>query len=258
MNDPSEQDSTANETEADDFGDRVFQQVLDLWVTPALAKRQAAGELKDGTRIAAIQVIFFPDNRPIEVRINNEVKVLLTVPDASFTLGQPVYSRDIKAVSDVRLVDEERDCGHVTILLLPAGSQLFFDFRKNLAASQAHVDAAKQFHAAAQLALDAGHLRPFVDNLFSASELAAKAFLLGNADPTFRPRTTHDTIRARFNRMAKPGQVHSDKTRTFNTLEGLRRRGRYLDGPFDVEFARAREMLAEIGELIGTLDRSIA
>jgi hypothetical protein len=238
----------------DDFGERVFQNIQDLWITPALKKRMEAGDLKPGIRIAAAQVVLFPDGRPPEVRVNGEVRAELVVPGASFTPGQLVYEHDVTDVSEVRLLEEELDCGHVTVLLLRTVTRLFFDFRLNRAVAQQHVDAAKQFYATAQFALNAGHMAAFVDNLFSACELAVKAFLLTNAHSTIRKRTTHNTIRARFNVIAKPGVIHSDKRRTFNALEDLRRKGRYLDGPLQVHATNAREMLEEVSDLISSVD----
>ncbi len=239
---------------ADDLGALFLKQVMDLWVSPALAKRQAAGELKVGQRIVAIQVVFFPDNRPLEVRVNGEVKGIVIVPNAAISPGQLVYEHEVDDITGVKLIEDERDCGHVTVFLLRQVKRIFFDFRRNLAASQAHADAAKEFYATALYALDNGHMRAFVDNLYSAAELAVRAFLLTDGDPRFRPKT-HRAVSSQFNKLAQPGRTHSDKTGAFNNLETLRQRGRYLEGMLDLDVTQAREMLATVSELISSVDR---
>src|SRR4051812_46014648 len=98
-----------------DLGERFFQQAMELWVSPALAKRQAAGEIEIGQRIAVIQVLFFPDERPIEVRINEEVKCELVLPTPSLIPGQLAREEELTDVAEVHLLAEDRDCGHVTI-----------------------------------------------------------------------------------------------------------------------------------------------
>ena len=74
------------------FGDEAVQQVFDLWLTPEVERRRAAGRLPQPIRKA--QIIFEVDGRPV-VRFNDEVRVIMTVRTTrAVTKGEVVSSAD--------------------------------------------------------------------------------------------------------------------------------------------------------------------
>ena len=107
------------EPRPEEVGERAYQQFMDMFIVPAVTKRQAAGELPTPLRLLAAQVVFSPDAKPPEVRINEQVRAYLTVPNAEFAPGQLVYASQVSEISELRLVEDDGDCGHVTILWLP-------------------------------------------------------------------------------------------------------------------------------------------
>lgn len=90
-----------------------------------------------------------------------------------------------------------------------------------------------------------------MDNLFSASELAAKAILLAMPGKEFKEKTTHKAIHSRFNRFANLGNVEKDHKDVFNRLHSMRAKARYLDGELVLAPEEARRMLDVAKELIG-------
>ena len=62
------------EIDENQFAQRSFQQFMDLFVIPEVRSRQKNGLLEDPINIQAAQVIFYPDGKRPEVRINTEVK----------------------------------------------------------------------------------------------------------------------------------------------------------------------------------------
>lgn len=63
-----------------------------------------------------------------------------------------------------------------------------------------------------------GYVTPFLDNLFNAAELAARAILLSVPDPQFRKRGSHATIHSRINLEAKLGNLDPGHAQAFNRL----------------------------------------
>jgi len=59
---------------------------------------------------------------------------------------------------------------------------------------------------------------PFVDTLFSAAELAARAHLLGIPDREFTRKGTHKSIQIRFNKWANIGNAKPPHRDVLNTL----------------------------------------
>jgi hypothetical protein len=155
---------------------------MDLWVTPEVERRQAAGAIPKPFNLHAAQVIFYADARPHEIRLNEEVRAIGKVKlkqGVSKQKGAPIYSNEIEDYEAFRLPDDEDpNCGHITLHRFADQWSLAFDLIYNKGISSEHLAAAEEFLKSAEAALEQGHYRVVVDNLFSASELAAKALLL--------------------------------------------------------------------------------
>ena len=174
-----------------EFYKRVFQQFMDLFVTPAIAERQAKGELPKPLHLSAAQIIFSPDGRKPLVRINKEIRAISDVrlkEGIGKKAGEPVYDNEIEGLAGIKLTDQDDDCAHATLIRLNDTWTIAFDFTYNRALAKKHIEKAGQFCEVAEAALEKRLLSPFVDNLFSAAELAARAILLAIPDEQFRRR----------------------------------------------------------------------
>ena len=97
---------------------RLIEQTLTNWVNPELENRKTAGKLQDGFILKAAQVIFSVDGHN-QVRINSEVKAIIEAKfNRPIKSGEAIFNRDIEDVRSFRLVDEEKDFGHITIVHL--------------------------------------------------------------------------------------------------------------------------------------------
>lgn len=221
-----------------DFGERVFRQFMELFVTPSIKERQSKGELPKSFPLHAAQIIFFPDDRKPLVRLNEEVQANGKI-------------KSIEMFEKMKLVEDQfQDCGHATLLRFNDIWHIAFDFRYNKELSTNHLDTAVEFYELSEVALGKRHWSAFVDNLFSAYELAAKAILLSTPEKEFREKTTHKHIHSRFNRFARLGNIKEDHKDVFNKLSEMRSNARYLKGELNLSDSEAAQMLSTVKEFI--------
>ena len=241
----------SHKTESDE---RFFSEILDIFVTPEVKRRQEAGLIPKPFALTAAQVIFYPDRRPNEVRINSEVqgqfKAETKIDLTGKQKGDPVYAHEIEALHAFRILnDDDPDCGHITILRIGDWWWITFDLIYNKGISARHIEAANQFLENAEHSLNKGHWSAFVDCLFSAAELSAKAVLLVTPDPRFREKTSHKAIHQRFNQWGHLGNIEQSQVVVFNRLSKLRASARYSPGSLSIERKQAEQWLQAVREL---------
>ncbi len=235
-------------------GSRVLEQFLNLFVTPEIKRRQEAGELEKPLDLRSAQIIFSPyDNKP-QVRINSEVRGIgqfKLKPGVRKKKGETIFENEVDGLGIINLTEEDDpDCAHATLVKIGNTWAIAFDFRYNKGLSETHIEAARQFYESAEIALNKEHWAPFIDNLFSASELLARSILLSIPDPKFRNKASHKAIQMKYNRFSDLGNVKTEYCETFNKLSGLRDRARYLKGDVSITEAEGHELLDTIKNMI--------
>ena len=63
----------------EDFARKASKNLLDVFVTPEVTRRQERGELPRPLDLRAAQIIFYADGRKPLIRINEEVKAIAKV-----------------------------------------------------------------------------------------------------------------------------------------------------------------------------------
>jgi hypothetical protein len=121
-----------------------------------------------------------PDKNIPEVRLNKEVKAFATVKLRSGIhkemAGEPIYEHEVNDIQKLTLTDEDSpNSAHVTLIRFREKWIMHFDFRYNKQKARERFDAGKEFYNVAKYCFDAKLLRPFVDALFSATELLVTA-----------------------------------------------------------------------------------
>lgn len=232
----------------EEFGNRAFKQFMELFVMPEVKRKQDNGELDRPLDLRGAQIIFFPDDRKTQVRINSEIVALAVPkwkPGLSKEEGEPVYEHELESIEDIRLGGEDDpNCGHVTLLRINGRWSLAFDFRYNRILSKQHIETAEQFYESAEFSFKQGNWSAFIDNLFSAAELSAKSILLSEPDPKFREKATHKAIKSKYNRWHQLGNLDTSHRETFNELSDLRGGARYLKGNASITEAKAKGLLS--------------
>jgi hypothetical protein len=237
-----------------DFGDSVFRQFMDLFVIPEIVRRQSECDAPVPYPLDRALVVFHSDGRKPEVRLNDEVKAQIKVKlseavSEPVKVGDPVLVEQIAGIERTRLVDaDDQDCGHALIMLIGDRWHVSFDFVYNKSLSREHLRVASQFLEAAENACALKHWPVLVDTLCSASELTAKAYLLGTPDRSLIRSKSHGTVSSKTNLHGKLGNLDPRYVESFNRTWGLRHQARYLQGDLQLSDEGASELLGRMRE----------
>jgi len=247
-------------TEPRELYERATKQFLDLFAFPEIKRRQEACTLPDPFELLAVQIIFFADGRSPDVRLNSEVRAHTKMKlrhGVSKNVGDPIFSDELEGLEELTLTDsEDPDCGHATIVRVNDMVFLAFDFVYNKALSAKHIASGDQFLRAAEASLQRHDMSAFVDNLFSAAELYARAILLTvGASPQFREKASHKAIHSRLNRFAALGNIDQSQASAFNTLSRLRGPARYLKAEFSLSDAETDGLVAAVKEMASSASK---
>jgi uncharacterized protein (UPF0332 family) len=243
----------------DEISSRVIEQAFSFWIDPEIERRRADGRLADSFTLTAAQVIFDVDADLPDVRLNDEIwaSAIPREPRA-VAKGKPVTAENVDEIAALELTDHDPNAGHLTIIRRSEGGWfLAFDFRRNAARQETHADAAEEFLDAAAEDLSTERLRVFVDNLLSATELLAKAFLIAFPDERLLKAKRHSLITARFNREASLANVDPAYAKLLNRLWELRHAARYLSGDFVLDETEGRRMLVTGREMLDAVRNRI-
>lgn len=212
----------------DETKQRIFQQVIDIYVIPEIEKRRKAGTIKDGVLITKIQIVFNLD-KGNEIRLNEQVKAIITAKATrNIQKGELIYETDIDDIEKIQLTEEDANCGHITLLLFRNNWIISFDARYNKERIKEHIEASKEFYESAKENLEKGRLRPFYENAFASAELSAKGVLLALPDKKILDGKNHKDRLKKFQHWAELGNVKMEFSSTLSKLSGLRDSARYL------------------------------
>jgi hypothetical protein len=212
----------------------IFKNAFEHWITPEINRRLKANTHPEKFVLRAAQVVM-KINEPINVRLNDEVKAAAQIRYARpVNSGDPIFEQDIQSIEEVSLTEDDANASHMTMLRIKGIWYISFDFRYNAEIINDHIDLAGQFLATATYARSNSYTGPFFDNLFSAVELTAKAWLLQMPLPESLKSKQHGFFQSNYNRHAKLGNVSSDNASLYNELRKLRESARYLNEPVNL------------------------
>jgi HEPN domain len=207
--------------------------------------------------LPVVQVIMNLDAEAPEVRFNEEIKAVAQFRAArAIEAGEDVTESDLKSIEDIMLTDQDPNAGHLTMMLFKGRWIIAFDFRYNAACVAATKDAAREFLDIATFALEQKRMRPFADNLFSATELMAKGILLMNPDRGVLDSKKHTFISRRFNLSGKWGHTDPRYVELLNRLAKLRGAARYVHQEYLLSTEEAGDMLSTAEDMFETLSSS--
>lgn len=236
--------------------ERIFQQVMELWVLPEIEKRKKQKRMDDNFRLRKIQIIFSHDRSFPKIRLNQEVKAIAkTKVNRKVEAGEAIYESDIENIEDIQLTYQDPNCAHITLLLFKGMWHVSFDFRYNRRRVKERLDAAKEFFESARENFEKNRLRPFFENSFACAELLTEALLI----QFFKQSTlkTHDQRLEKIRDWAELGNVKEEFSNKLSKLFWLRSSARYMS---TTEFKQEnpKEYLDTLDEMYGFVEKSIS
>ena len=203
------------------FGDAVLEQLMQLWVRPALAARGL-----DEGMLTQVSVVFTSAG-PV-VRVNEETQWLGSFrATRDVAAGEPVSASDINDLQALRPAEAGVGEGWAGFVTVGTERYIAFDFRRNRDQASSLLDRAEEFLASARHALDNGRLGA-TENAYAAVELAVKAgmYLFDDSPPR-----DHKRRRDQFRAYAELGNAPVEHSLALDELGNARPGARYGDGP---------------------------
>jgi len=218
-----------NESEPASPFERTLIHAFELWITPEIERRKTAGLIGETFTLSRAQILFGDEGPPM-VRLNEEVKGRLLVQvSRAVKVGEPVREGEITEFKSMELLDSDLDFGHFTIFRQGRAWILAFNFKRNRKYAADLIALAEQFTDVAEFCWSKGFKGPFIDNLFSACELLAKAHLITTV--LQRRAKSHGIIASRINMERLLRNVGDKFVDLFNRVRSLRQEARYTPGP---------------------------
>lgn len=208
--------------------DRTFAQMWREIFKPEVERRLAAG-LVDKDFLLHTAQLLQPPGKKSRVLFNEEVRgVALMRAPRPIQKGDPILLADISHVEQYDLPEDLLDCGHFTMFRSAEGWLMCFNFLSGRAKARDMLKLASQFLDAAKESGRRDHAGPAVDNLFSASELIAKAELILHRSRAAEAKS-HGIIASEINQWAQLGNIDAAFVALFNKLRRQRPNARYSD-----------------------------
>ena len=231
------------------FG-RALQQFMEQFINPEVKRRRSEGVLPEDFVLVMAQIIFYPDGKPTEVRLNKEAKAVVHVRvKKGVEKGDQVDWDNVESIERAELVEkEDPDCGHVTMVRHNGIWHMSFDF-VYYKGTKKILNVASEFLDGATFAKGKGHVSLFVDSLFSAAELISKAILILHSNEDFKSKTNHKAIKQSINSFARNGRLTPDQIKAINKLSGLRTSARYLEKKFSLSENEMNTLLTQTSSL---------
>jgi hypothetical protein len=254
----------ANTSAINITGNTVYNNFVTQYIKPEIKKRQTEGTLSKPIKLVIARAIFCLDKKPVTpiIQINEDITHLdiKLKSGISKKAGEPIFESDIDWGSGILLPKEYANCGHMTILFIGNRRYLSFDFRYSKAKSRSLIHTARQFYETASDNLSKKYYSPFIDNLYSASELAAMSITLTMLSVESKQLVDHKSVYDGFLKATMYGNVPKNVKRAFNELHHERVQARYLknrDELYTINERKAQRLHSRTIELIEIAEKMI-
>ncbi|MCP8309782.1 MAG: HEPN domain-containing protein [archaeon] len=232
----------------------LFQKIMDIWILPEIERRKQNRVLPEGFELWAAQILFHLDWSANKIRLNDEVRAIAKCKlekGICKKKDELIYRNEIESIKELILSDkDDPNAAHVTLVRLRNEWYIFLDFRYNRGRAKKCLTTAEEFYNAAKLAYGNDLLHPFIDNLFSATELLATAQLLIIPDRDYSKKQTHKSTQLKYSAFVNIGNYKVDYKNNLNKLSGLRSCARYLKESFQISRKDAEDYLTITEDMI--------
>lgn len=229
---------------------------MGLWVLPEIEKRRKYNTIVGDFLIRRIQIVFSHDRPFPKIRLNEEIKATARAKvNRDVKAGEALYEHDVDNVDDIRLTEEDPNCGHITLLIFKEKWYVSFDFRYNRKRVKDRLNAAKEFLESTRSNFAAVRFRPFFEDSFACAELLTEALLIQFSRPdTLR---SHERRLETLQKWAELGNVKIEYSTLLKNLWSLRGSARYMSSTL-FKKEKPKEYLDMLEEMYLFVESSIS
>ena len=211
------------------FKQKVFKQVIDIWINPEIERRKKLGIIDNNFILSKAQIVFSLERGFSKIRINEEVKAIIELRvNRDIKKGEIVREKDVAQIKNIKLTDGDSNCGHITILRFKDKWIVSFDANYNKKIRKDYLGAAKEFYESAIENLHKKRLRVFYDNAYSSAELCAISILLSWSSKNIINNKKHYQRIEIFEDFTNSGNAKMVYSNLLKKLKGIRKSARYI------------------------------
>ncbi len=238
------------------FSQTLFNHIMSVWIIPEIKRRQEKKLIPKPYALWLIQIVFYPppSTQKRKIRLNEEatdyVKLGVILKNRkTIKEGEQFKLSEIKEIKAIKLIKDDPNAGHISLINIEGVWNIFFDFRYNKEKAKKYLVVAEQFIKLSHYAYKNKYLNAFVDVSYSAAELIAYAELLITPTEKIIKTKKHPIIRSDFSRWADLGNTKIDYKYALNKLSEFKLAGRYLRSELKISEEEAKTFLDIIKDM---------
>ena len=236
----------------------MTQHILDDVVYPEIMNRVKEGSLEPNFRLQHAHLLLYSDPSRNEILLNKDCRMIAkmkAVKGKVFENNQPVKEKDVEEIIGIYPnYNNDPNAAHIMLSKFKGkwyfAANLIYDRIK----VQSLFNTSQKFLKSVCTSLEEENWSPFVDNLFSVTELSIQSILRLRHYNGYSRKQSHTKTRELLKGYCETGNAPMTFLENYDKLWALRKKARYLQGTggkeFTIEKEKARQMLSVTEEMI--------
>jgi len=247
-----------------DIKQKLITTFLDEYVYPSVFLRAKQNKLAQEFKLFKAHIIMSEDPDKTEILLNDNVRFfgIVKLTNKTRNRGDPILVGDIEDVLGIYPSEKnDPNAAHIMLLKLMSNWLISIDLFYNKEKNRYKMENAKSFLKAANICLREKLYGPFIDNLYSSTELGIQSILFQRPMRNFLPKSQlHYKTSKLFEDYSKLGNLEVRYWENYKKLRELRLRGRYLRGVkkiFNLDLPTSNDLVKTTTEFLEFVESSL-
>ncbi len=218
---------------------RLIQNTLDNYVYPEIINRVERGQLKSTFRLTKAHVLLYTRHAKNKILLENEVmfnaNCIWNEPD-KIEIGKPVLGKEIKKLKKI-FPRENYDTNAAQIMLVKMsyGWEIAVDLIFDRNKVKERINKSKRYFKSAENNLKDKNWDPFIDDIWTSTELAVQSILLIHYMGDYSVKQTHEQTLKLFKGHCEHNNSPKEFSKHYEKMHSLRNPARYVTNK-EIEF----------------------
>lgn len=222
----------------------MIQNTLNDFVYPEIMRRIEEGKINSKYQVRFAQIIMYSDHRKNEILLNDEVRLILNVTfkdNQSFKPQELVrFEKMDKLLGIYPSPKNHPNAAHVMLVKFNGKWHFAANFVYNRKFVEEKFSASRDYMKAVKNAFKESNWNPFVDNLFTVTELSAQSILELHHHNKYSHTQTHQSTTKLFKAFCENGNAPMEFFHQYEELVRERKKARYLRGTHGKKYTIAK------------------